>query len=229
MPRQARSKTAPALLQPPPPGSALRLVRGACRWTFEFPLFRNPAILFWGWKVTVKLFGWTCGALWLLFAAIALFESGLDAARQLSSLSLWLGIYAIFIALWPLDYLLLAILYGGKYGMNFKMDSAGVSHAATPRQHRKARGAGAAAGVLAAASGSFGAVGAARLLGTSGTVATPFASVESGRASRRRSVFFLNEFSVNRHQVYVEPRDFDFVLDFIRSHVPPEARAGLQG
>ena len=55
-----------------------------------------------------------------------------------------------------------------------------------------------------------------------------FADVESGRAARRWSTIYLNEFSVYRHQVYTEPQDFDFVLGFIRSRVPAGAAARLQ-
>ena len=55
-----------------------------------------------------------------------------------------------------------------------------------------------------------------------------FADVRSARASRRWSTISLNEESVYRHHIYVEPRDFDFMLGVIRSLLPARAAARLQ-
>ena len=109
------------------------------------------------------------------------------------------------------------------------MDAAGVAHAQTPKQFRKSHNLGVVAGFLGAVSGSIGQTQAGRLLGAQGRMSMTFASVQSARPSRRRSTIYLNEFSVFRQQVYVDPQDFDFVLWFIRSHVPAEAVAKFQG
>ena len=229
MARRAASKPPSTPLPPPPEGSAIRLCAdGAYRWRLAFPLFTNPAILLWGWKIIFKIIGLTLTGLWLFFAVVTLMQSGLDAEAQLFNLRLWLGAFALFLALWPLGYLLLAILWGGKYWMDFRMDAAGVAHAQTPKQYRKSRDLGVAAGFLGAVSGSIGATRAGRLLGVRYRMSMNFADVESGRAARRWSTIYLNEFSVYRHQVYTAPQDFDFVLGFIRSRVPAGAAARLQ-
>ena len=229
MARRAVSKPPSATLPAPPAGSAIRICAdGAYRWTYAFPLFTNPSILLWGWKIVFTIIGLTLAGIWIVFAAITLVQSGLDAEAQLFNLRLWLGAFALFLALWPLGYLLLALLCGGKYWMDFRMDAAGIAHAQTPRQFRKSRGLGAAAGLLGALSGSIGAVQAGRLLGARGRMSMNFADVRSARASRRWSIIFLNEESVYRHLVYVEPQDFDFMLGVIRSLLPAKAAARLQ-
>lgn len=52
---------------------------------------------------------------------------------------------------------------------------------------------------------------------------TTFDAVRSVRVMRTFRTIKVNEL-INRNQVYAEPGDFDFVTDFILSHVPQTAK-----
>lgn len=230
MTQPTKPKTPPAPLPPPPEGSAIRLwPDGVYRWTYEFPMFRNPTFLLWGWKIIWKIVGPVIGVFWLCGAVVLLFENGFDAGQQLFWLLLCLLLFSIFMVLWPLGYFLLALLYGGKDCLLFEMDRFGITQTPTPKQLKKDKSAGAIGGFLGAMSGIIGAVNAGRLLASRGSTSSKFAKVKSGRVMRRWSTIYLNEFFVFRAQIYAEPQDFDFVLNFIRSRVPPGVAARLQG
>ena len=218
---------APAAPLPfPPAGSAILLCPdGVYRWTYEFSMYRNPAMLFTVWKAMAL----SVGLVWLFAAGIDLFENGFDAQGQLQLAGVFLLVFAgVGIVLGGLAYFLVAALYGGKYCVVFEMDGQGVRHSQLPKQFKKAQVLGAIATLAGAAGGSFSAAGAGMLAASRSTMYTEFAKVRGGRAARKRATIYLRE-RLNRNQIYVEPQDFDFVLWFIRCRVPAKAAAGLQG
>ncbi len=210
----------------PPAGSAIALCPdGVYRWTCEFSMYRNPAILFTVWKAM----GLSFGIVWLFIAGLDLFENGFDAQGQLQTAGVFLLIFAgVGIVIGGLAYLIVAAVHGGKYCVVFEMNTQGVRHSQLPKQFKKAQVLGAIAALAGAAGGSFTATGAGMLAASRSTMYTEFAKVRGGRVARKRSTIYLNE-RLERNQIYAEPQDFDFVLWFIRSHVPADVAARLQG
>ena len=226
MDQRMQPNTSAGPLPYPPRGSAIALCPdGVYRWTYEFSMYRNPTILFTVWKAM----GLAFGLVWLFVAGIDLFENGFDAQSQLQLAGVFLLVFAgVGIVLGGLSYLILAAVYGGKYCVVFEMNTQGVRHSQLPKQFKKAQVLGAIAALAGAAGGSFTATGAGMLAASRSTMYTEFAKVRGGRVARKRSTIYLNE-RLERNQIYAEPQDFDFVLWFIRSHVPADVAARLQG
>ena len=218
---------APATPLPfPPAGSAILLCPdGVYRWTYEFSMYRNPAILFTVWKAVAL----SVGLVWLFAACLDLFENGFDAQGQLQTAGVFLLIFAgVGIVVGGLAYLVVAAVYGGKYCVVFEMDGRGVRHSQLPKQFKKAQVLGALAVLAGAAKGSFSAAGAGMLAASRSSMYTEFAKVRGGRLARKRSTIYLSE-GLERNQIYTDPQDFDFVLSFVRSRVPAKAAGRLQG
>jgi hypothetical protein len=98
------------------------------------------------------------------------------------------------------------------------MDEKGILHAQTSAQAKKARKLAAVTAGVGAATGHISAV-AAGINASRTEMYTEFASVKKVVPVPRRDLVKLNQ-TLYRNQVYVLPEDFEFVLSYIRAHVP---------
>ena len=112
--------------------------------------------------------------------------------------------------------------HGRKYTVAFEMDEKGVLHRQIDAQAKKAKKLGLLAAALGAASGRFTAAGAG-LMATRTELYSEFRRVRRVKAYPRRNLIKVNGL-LSRNQVYAEPEDFPFVLDFILRHVPETAK-----
>jgi hypothetical protein len=187
---------------------------GKYRWTYEMSLFRNPTIFVLLWKI-----------LFIALAIVFLFnlllngcEGHLDAEHLASDFKiLGIGLAGITV-LAALGYLLYAAIMGGKYIVDFTMDEKGVRHAQAPAQAKKAVKLAAITAAAGAASGRLSTVGIG-LMALRTEMSTEFARVKKVVAQPRLGVIKLNE-TFNHNQVYAHPEDFEFVMAYIRAHVP---------
>ena len=194
-------------------GERVRLCTdGKYRWTYPMNMLTNPSVF-----TVCKIFG-GLGAIAFIATYISdIFSGNFD--NMIEDLKWWGVAILVFLVISGISYLIVAAQYGGKYIVSFTMDENGIKHEQIPAQQKKATKLG---GVLAGAgalTGNVGRIGQGILTAAHTTLSSDFQAVRSIKAQRRWSTIKVNEPFAN-NQVYTAKEDFDFVLDFIRSHCP---------
>lgn len=186
---------------------------GKYHWYYEFKLMKNPTIIL----LLFKIFFW-------IFIGMFVFANLIELGHNYSfKMFLDLGkvfilMYLGFCVLTCIGYLIYAMMQGWKYCVMFEMDEDGVTHTQMPAQFKKAQAAAAILVFLGAAAGKPGAMGTGILAGTKNCMVSTWSSVRSVEIFRKRQVIKVNE-RLNKNQVYALPEDFEFVENFIKSHV----------
>jgi hypothetical protein len=196
-------------------GPEVRLCKdGKYRWKYEVNMFTNPAIL-----ITVfKVFFFTIVGLFVVFGFFLYVIQG-------DWEGLWGMTKAMFVALGGffvlslLGYLIVALMYHGKYIALFEMDENEVVHLQVPEQFKKARAVGTITAFAGMLSGRPGVAGAGLMSATRNASTSVFANVRKVKPRRWLHLIKVNQL-LNRNQVYVRKEDFDFVYDYIKSHCP---------
>ena len=202
-------------------GPRVRLCQdGKYRWTYEFNMLKNPAIIL----VVYKIFG-VLLSIPFLINMISLASKGElqkewnDRLWSGSNPKVWLVLIAVFVVIILIAYLIVAWMYGGKYIVHFTMDEKEIIHEQEAVQVQRARKLGlltVLVGILAKRPSTVG----AGMLSTARTTSTSdFANVRRIKPRRLMELIKVNKL-LDRNQVYVPKEDFDFVLDFIRQHCP---------
>ncbi len=187
---------------------------GKYRWTYEMSLFRNPTVFLLVWKILFFSFALVFGFIMVLSVC----EGNLTGEAFLGYLKISGIVMAVLTVISAVAMLIYAAIMGGKYVVDFEMDEKGVLHAQTPAQAKKARKLAAVTAAAGAAAGHLSTV-AAGINASRTEKYTEFARVKKVVPAPRRDLVKLNQ-TLHRNQVYALPEDFDFVLSYIRAHVP---------
>lgn len=191
-------------------GSDVRLCAdGKYRWVYEMGMFTNPTI-FW---TVLKVLGGVWIAIWIVEVLVRGFEDFLP------SLKVFAIVMAVIVVISFLGYLVVAIMYGGKYVVLFEMDEKEVSHIQMPRQYKKAQVMGWITAMAGLSSGSLSTAGAGMLAASKNSSTSVLANVRKVKAYRRRHLIKVNQL-LNKNQVYASDADFDFVYNFLKSYCP---------
>ncbi len=202
-------------------GSRVSLCKdGKYRWTYEFNMLKNPAIILVVYKIFLILL-----SIPFIINVIALARNGElqkewnDRLWSGSNPKVWLVVMAVFVVIILLAYLLVAWMYGGKYIVHFTMDENCIVHEQEAAQSKRAQ----KLGLLTALVGIFAkrpsTIGAGMLAASRTTFTSDFPNVRRIKPRRALKLIKVNKL-LDRNQVYVPREDFDFVLDFIRRHCP---------
>ena len=193
---------------------------GKYRWTYEFNMLRNPAIILVVYKIFLALL-----SIPFIINVISLARKGeLQKAwnERLwsgSNPKIWLVVIAVFVVIILISYLIVAWTYGGKYIVHFTMDENGIIHEQEAAQVKRAQ----KLGLLTVLVGIFAkrptTVGAGMLAASRSTSTSDFPNVRRIKPRRALELIKVNKL-LDRNQVYVHREDFDFVLDYIRQHCP---------
>ena len=120
-------------------------------------------------------------------------------------------------------YFIYALIMGFSYYVMFDMDDEGVTHIQMPKQFKKAQAMGWIEFVAGMIAKKPGVAGAGLLSASKQSMSSDWNKVKSIEIFRRRGVIKVNSF-LNYNQVYAEPEDFEFVENFIRSHVSEKCK-----
>lgn len=187
------------------------------QWLYAFSFWKNPTILFTTAKVLlISLFIPTI----LMF--IITLENGLIEAITISAMILAYGALLLGTLL-ILAYLMIGILYGGKYYVIFKMDNDGINHIQLQKQFKKAEALGFLTSLVGVSTGNLTAGGAGLMAASKQSLYTSFKKVKSIKVNKKRNTIFLNE-SMTRNQIYAENVDFDFILNRILECCPKNVK-----
>lgn len=186
---------------------------GKYHWTCPLNLLKNPSAYF----TVCKIFGILFGIAFLT-ANIGPAIRG-DFAVIGHELKYWGIAVLVFLLISALAYLIVAAVYKGKYVVKFTMDENGILHEQVEAQKKKAQVLGGVVGATGALRGNPMQAGQGALIAAHTSLSSDFSKVRSIKASPRHFTILVNE-PMSKNQVYTAPEDFEFVLNFIKSHCP---------
>lgn len=184
---------------------------GKYRWTASLNLLKNPTVYF----TVCKIFG-IIGLVAFLTAYIGPAFRG-EFAVIGHELKYWGIVVLAFLVISALAYLIVAAIYGGKYIVRFTMDENGLLHEQVEAQKKKARAMGGVVGAAGVLTGNPGRAGQGAFVAAHTSLSSDFSKVRSIKAYPRQAFIKVNS-PLSKNQVYTDPEDFDFVLDYIKSH-----------
>lgn len=182
---------------------------GTYRWYYEFPMMKNPTILFTVWKVLLIA---SCAP--ALVSMIAVFTDG-KFVEGLLTFAKVLGVaFGIMFVLSLIGYFILALIYGFKYIVLFEMDDKGVSHIQQSKQFQKAEAIGWLTAFAGARASNPTVTGSGLLMATKQSTTTEFAFVDKVICLKKQNTIKVNQL-FSKNQVYVSDEDYDFVREYI--------------
>jgi len=99
------------------------------------------------------------------------------------------------------------------------MDDQEIKHIQLPKQFKKAQAVSVLTSLVGIAAKKPTMVGAGMLTAGKNASISEFKNVRRVKARRRLHLIKVNQL-LNKNQIYVPDEDFDFVLEYIRSHCP---------
>lgn len=187
---------------------------GTYRWVYEFDMLKNPFILL----TVLKIFLIVLVGIWVVFGLFRIGNDGFVGAFALQTKELLIPA-AILFGLSIVAYIILACIYGWKYCVLFEMNETGIRHIHMDKQYKKAQAIGWLTAMAGAAAGKPGAAGTGLLAATKNEQATEFRIVKRMRSFRAFHTIKLDGL-LNHNQIYTQPEDYDFVLDYISKRIP---------
>ena len=187
---------------------------GTYRWVYEFDMLKNPIILL----TVLKIFFLVLAGMWVVFGLFRIGNDGFIGAFAAQTKELLIPA-AILFGLSIAAYIILACIYGWKYCVLFEMNETGIRHIQMEKQYKKAQALGWLTAMAGAAAGKPGAAGTGLLAATKNEQATEFGKVNRMRVFRAFHTIKLDAL-LNHNQIYAEPEDYDFVLNYISKRIP---------
>ena len=196
-------------------GEEVRLCKdGKYRWKYKVNMFTNPAIL-----ITVfKVFFFTIVGLFVVFGFFLYVIHGDWEGLWWMTKGMLIALGGFFV-LSLLGYLLVALMYHGKYIVLFEMDENEVVHIQVPEQFKTAQKIGIITAIAGLLTRRPGVAGAGLMSAGRSSSTSVLANVRKVKRRRWMHLIKVNQL-LNRNQVYARKEDYDFVYDFIKSHCP---------
>lgn len=183
---------------------------GKYRWIFEFPMLKNPVILF----TVFKVLGISAAIIAIFMLLVDLIDDGSITPPETDELMIAFWVILFFIGVVIISYIILAAMYGFKYMVLFEMDEEKVVHIQMSKQFEKAQAIGWLTAMVGLASGRIGAAGTGMLAAAQNTSTSDFVNVRQVIGNRWMRVIKVNKL-LDHNQIYVEPSDYDFVFNYI--------------
>ncbi|MGN0769430.1 MAG: hypothetical protein ACI4N0_01730 [Christensenellales bacterium] len=187
---------------------------GTYRWVYEFNMLKNPMILL----TVLKIFLFVLVGMWVIFGLFRIGRDGFVGAFALQTKELLIPA-AILFGLSIVAYIILACIYGWKYCVLFEMNETGIRHIQMEKQYKKAQALGWLTAMAGVAARKPGAAGAGLLAATKNEQASEFSKVKRMRVLKAFNTIKLDS-PLNHNQVYAQPEDYDFVLEYISKRIP---------
>lgn len=187
---------------------------GTYRWAYEFNMLKNPIILL----TVLKIFLLVLVGMWIIFGLFRIGDDGFVGAFVAQTKELLIPA-AILFGLSIVGYIILACIYGWKYCVLFEMNETGIRHIQMEKQYKKAQALGWLTAMAGVAAGKPGVMGTGLLAATKNEQATEFSKVKRLRTFRAFHTIKLDS-PLNHNQIYAEPEDYDFVLNYISKRIP---------
>ncbi len=181
---------------------------GKYRWYYEFPMLKNPVILYTIWKIMLIV------AIIPAIVVLLSTKGFLEAFKEF--FIVFLITFGIMFVLSIIGYFILAAVYGFKYIVLFEMDEKGITHAQQEKQFTKAQAIGLLAVLAGIAKNDVGMVGTGILSSSKKSMTSQFKNVETVIGIRSKNTIKVNQLFA-KNQIYVNDEDYDFVWEYITS------------
>lgn len=191
----------------------IKLEDGAYRWTYEMSMFTNPTIFF----TLVRFFAVVAIIMWLFLAPIFAIKGSLDSL--LGHTKMCGLIFLIMNALGLVSYLILAILYHGKYKVSFALDRNYLVHRQLKDQAEVGRKIGLIASIIGLLTKKPSVIVTGSVAASHNVSTSCLKNVTVIKPRRWRHTIHVNQL-FNKNQIFVANEDFDFVLNFLRENCP---------
>lgn len=192
---------------------------GVYRWYYALNLLKNPTILFLIWKI----FFWIFVGIFVMINLFDLF-GGRFSVKNLVEEGKFFGIFLLgMLAFVAFCYFIYAAINGFHYRVVFEMDEEGVTHTQVKAQFKKNQKFSFLLILLGIFARRPSVVGQGLLTATHQSMRSSWDAVTSVEIIRKFNVIKVNE-RLFKNQVYARDEDFDFVVQFIRSHVTKKCR-----
>ncbi len=187
---------------------------GKLVWAYEVNMWKNPVILF----TVIKVIALAVGTTGLFVSALVASDSTLaDALKVLGGFLVFGFAGMLFLAV--LAYLILGLVYGGRYCVLFEMDDRGIRHTQMQKQFEKAQVFALLTTLAAVASKNVSAAGAGVLAGSTQSIYSAFSGVNKLVPLKRHDCIKISGLFA-RNQIYATPEQFNFVWAYIVQRCP---------
>lgn len=186
---------------------------GTYVWEHRVNMYTNPTLF-----ITVcKAIALTLVITWLLIGTIILCADGFKGFWGVTqTMGLIVLIFAVFTLF---GYLIVALMYGGRYAVQFEMSEKAIVHRQIEAQHNRFRKMGLIISFLGLVTGKPGRVGQGMMVASHNTSTSVLKNVTKLKGHRGRGVIYVTQ-GLSHNQVYVTPEDYDFVFNFLKAHCP---------
>jgi len=192
---------------------------GKYHWYYEFKLMKNSTIL----KLLWKIFFWIFVVMWAFLSIVNACDGHFNFNDFIEFSKYFLIIFVGVEVIVAIGYFIYAASQGFRYCVMFEMDEEGVTHTQMPKQFKKAQAISAITMLMGATSGKPGMVGTGLLAASKPSMVSHWSSVKSVEVDCKHNVIKVNE-RMNKNQVYAENEDFQFVEEYIISHVSKKCK-----
>ena len=188
---------------------------GVYRWIYELNMYRNPVILY----TVLKIFGICVGIVVLFVNLLFLLDSNVSFGDVLfQSETKYAAIaFLIFFAVVIVSYYIVAKMHGGKYIVLFEMDDKEIVHQQMDSQFQKMQAINWLTFMAGAVSGNYSMMGLSINNSVRSSMTSEYVNVRKVIPKKRLNTIKVNEL-LEHNQIYVCDEDFDFVLDYLKSH-----------
>lgn len=187
---------------------------GKLCWGYEVNMWKNPVILF----TVMNILTLVVFVVGVFVTTLVALDDSFVAGFKLLGLFLLFGL-GFMLLLGSLAYLILGLVYGGRYCVLFEMNDRGVNHIQMQKQFKKAQILSLLTMLAAAAAKNVSAAGAGLLAGSTQSIYSEFTSVRKLIPQRRQHCIKVNSLFV-KNQIYATPEQFDYVWDYIVQRCP---------
>lgn len=187
---------------------------GKYRWVYEYPMMKNPVLLF----TIIKILCLCAAAPALVVFLATISDDGLIEAFLVTLKAF--GVTAgIIVVLSIISYVIVAASYGWKYVVVFEMNEEGIEHIQQKKQFKKAQVMGMVAAMVGSASKRPGAAGTGLLAASHSSIYSRFRVVKKIKGYRHSNVIKVNALFA-KNQIYVREEDYEFVWQYLISRCP---------
>ena len=186
---------------------------GKYRWIYELSLSRNPSVFYTLCKVVIISY---FAPLLVLMVVSAREGSMIDTLKWIAPIYLLCGLVLAIVV--GLTYYFIYRYYNGSFTFLYEMDEESITLNRYGDDVDKTKLIGQISALTGVLTGSAGLAGSGSYVAASNSARSNFRSVYSIKPYPERDLIKVNSpFLFN--EIYVNKQDYDFVLEYIRSHV----------
>ena len=184
-------------------------------WEYHMDLNTNRNVF----RLVMKIITFIYVFVMIVMLGIVVMTRSFNAENIMWLLKIIIPIFLFVYLLTYVSYRLYIKSLGGVYHVRFEMDENGIKHIPLEKERQYNRDIGKASLLIGALTKNLGLLGTGMYVSTLEEVYSEFSKVVGIKADRKHDLIYVNYVTLY-NQVYAEPDDYDFVLNYISDHCP---------